>query len=73
MANSLKYIAEENYFSFTDVKTMNPKIELDDASLAYESIDHELHPILLLDRQGTTVTYHRNVWEAVYPEIILPE
>ena len=73
MPHSLKYIAEKDYFSFDTVKNDNPEIELDDASLSFESVDHELHPVLLLYRHKTTVTYHRDVWEAVYPEIILPE
>ncbi len=73
MTHFLKYIAEKDYFSFDSVKETNPEIELNDAALSFESVDHELHPILLLDRHKTTITYHRNVWEAVYPEIILPE
>lgn len=72
MPNNLKCIAEKDYFSFDSVKALNPEIELDDASLSFESVDHELHPILLLDRHKTTITYHRDVWGAVYPDIVLP-
>ena len=41
MPNFLKYIAEQDYFSFDSVKAINPEIELNDASLSFESIDHE--------------------------------
>ena len=73
MTHFLKYIAENDYFSFDSVKEANPEIELDDASLSFVSVDHELHPILLLDRHKTTITYHKDVWEAVYPDAILPD
>lgn len=65
----------ENYFTVAAVKPLNQGITLSGSKLSRESDDQELPPIKQHSMYGvnTPYAYHKDVWEAVYPEIILPE
>lgn len=65
----------ENYFTVAVVKLLNQGTKLSGSKLSRESDDQELPPIKQHSMYGvnTPYAYHRDVWEAVYPEIILPE
>ncbi len=64
----------ENYFTVAAVKPLNQGITLSGSKLSRESDDQELPPIKQHSMYGvnTPFAYHKDVWEAVYPEIILP-
>lgn len=64
----------ENYFTVAAVKPLNQGITLSGSKLSRESDDQELPPIKQHSMYGvnTPFAYHKDIWEAVYPEIILP-
>ncbi len=64
-----------DYFTIASVKPLNQGIKLSGSKLTQESYDQELLPKQLFGMYGvnTPNAYHKEVWEAVYPEIILPE
>ncbi len=64
-----------DYFTIASVKPLNQGIKLSGPKLTQESYDRELLPKQLFGMYGvnTPNAYHKEVWEAVYPKIILPE
>lgn len=65
----------EDYFTVAAVKPLNQGIKLSGSKLSREADDQELPPIKQHSMYGvnTPYAYHRDIWEAVYPEIELPE
>jgi len=65
----------ENYFTVSVVKTLNQGMKLSGLLLSRESDDQEIPPVKQHSMYGivTPNAYHREVWEVVYPGIVLPE
>lgn len=64
----------DTYFTIARVKELNQGMKLSGQLLNRESIDQELPAIKQNSMYGvnTPLSYHREVWEAVYPDIVLP-
>lgn len=64
----------EDYFTIATIKKLNQGMKLSGSKLTRESYDQELIPKQLFSMYGVNApySYHRDVWEAVYPDIVLP-
>lgn len=66
----------KDYFTISAVKPLNQGIKLSGQLLSREADDQEISPIKqYAPYSGLNVpkAYHRDIWEAVYPEIVLPD
>lgn len=65
----------KDYFTVAAVKPLNQGMKLSGSKLSREADDQELPPIKQHSMYGvnTPYAYHRDIWEAVYPEIELPD
>ena len=65
----------DTYFTIARVKELNQGMKFSGSKLSRESDDQELPPIKQNSMYGvnTPFSYHKEVWEAVYPNIVLPE
>lgn len=63
------------YFTIARIKELNQGVKLSGSRLSRESDDQELPPIKQNAMYGITTpyAYHKEVWEAVYPDIVLPD
>ena len=64
----------EDYFTAAAVKLLNPRKTLSGVLLSREAQKQEIAPIRQfgMGKVTTPNSYHRDVWKAVYPTIVLP-
>lgn len=64
----------DTYFTIARIKKLNQGMKLSGQLLNRESIDQELPALKQNSMYGvnTPLSYHKEVWEAVYPDIVLP-
>lgn len=64
----------EDWFPILEIKTLNPNMTFNGSRLTRESIEQGLEPQTLYSTYGVNSpnTYHRTVWNIVYPDAVLP-
>ena len=64
----------QDWFPIVEVKPLNPDTVFNGTKLTKESIEQGLEPKALYSTYGVNSpnTYHRTVWQLVYPDVILP-